>query len=169
MEQPWEKKKKIADFSIDFDQLEGIVDKLMQQIAPELPANPDKPVVFGFSMRLGADGNPKIEEFGNVKKIGEKAAIAKVREPLVDIQKEEKEILITVELPGVEKKDVKVNVPDEHTVEIIVAGTSSFYKKIPISESLKKEKAKAKFKNGILEISIERLNPEKQSGGIKIE
>lgn len=168
MVEPWEKKKKIEHFAPDFDELDRIMDKLMQQLAPDFSSE-DKPAIIGFSMRLGNDGKPIIEEFGNVSKRGERPVVVKAREPLVDIQKTEKNILITVELPGVEKKDMKLNVPDENTVEIIVAGANSFYKKLSLPEPVKKESAKAKFKNGILEIGLERKEQEKRSTEIKIE
>lgn len=162
-------KKKIENFSLDFDELEKIIDKLMQQMAPEFPQNNDKPIIMGFSMRLGNDGKPVVEEFGNVSRQGEKPAIVKVREPLVDIQTTEKNVLLTAELPGVEKKDIKINVPEEKTIEIIVAGANSFYKKLALPEAVKKASAKAKFKNGILEVSFERKYPGAKENGIKIE
>lgn len=156
-----EKKKKIGDFVVDFDQIEGLVDKLMKQMAPELPSDPNKPVVFGFSMRLDSNGKPVIEEFGNVSKRGEKPVIESVREPLVDVQKTKKNVLITVELPGVEKKDVKINVSAQNSVEIIAAGSGSFYKKISLPVEIKKGSEKVKVKNGILEASFDRLVAEK--------
>jgi HSP20 family protein len=162
--------KKIEEFGLDFEKLEEIVDKLMQQMAPDLQANPDKPAIIGFSMRLSSDGKPLVEEFGNVSKAGLKPVVAKVREPLVDIQLAEKNVFVTVELPGVEKENVKLNIPDEQTLEIIVAGQNSFYKKLSLPVQIKKEQSKAKFKNGILEISLDKKNPaEQKSDEIKIE
>ncbi len=165
----FDKKKRIGDFALDFDKLDDLVNKIMERMVPELPADSGKPVVFGFSMRLDGNGKPVIEEFGNVMKKREKPAVEKVREPLVDMQSTEKNVLITVELPGVEKKDLKINVPDERTVEIIVAGNNSFYKKLSVPVEIKKEKARAKLKNGIMEICFERKEKEKkQNSEIKI-
>lgn len=159
----FDKKKKIGDFALDFDKLDDLVNKIMEQLAPELPAGSDKPVVFGFSMRLDNSGKPVVEEFGNVLKKGGKPIVEKLREPLVDVQTSEKNVFITVELPGVEKKDLKINVLDQNTVEIVVAGNNSFYKKLSMPVEIKKEKANAKLKNGILEICFERLAQENKS------
>lgn len=162
------KPKKIEEFNMDFDKLEEIMDKLMQQMAPDLLES-EKQAIFGFSMRLGNDGKPIMEEFGNVSKQGKRVEIAKIREPLVDVQLAQKNIFVTVELPGVEKEDVRLNIPDGNTLEIIVAGTNSFYKKIVLPATVKKEHSQAKFKNGILEISLERQQPVKSESEIRID
>jgi len=156
VEENFQKKKKIGDFVFDFDQLDALVEKIMKQMAPELPRNLDKPVVFGFSMRLDSNGNPIIENFEAGEKNKPTAALPKALEPLVDVQGTEKTVLVTVELPGIEKKDLGLNVLDEHTLEIIVAGQNPFYKRIIIPDSIKNQKAKAEFKNGILEINLEK-------------
>ena len=174
MEEHWDKKKKIGDFVFDFNKLEDLVDKLMKQMEPQLPKNSDKPVIFGFSMRLGEDGNPVIEGIGESERVAlekktvKQQLLPKAIEPLIDVQSREKKILITVELPGVEKKDIRLNVLDEHSLEIIVAGQNSFYKRIIVPESIRQQKAEAELKNGILEISLDRL-PEKRGKEIKVK
>ncbi len=165
----FDKKKKIGDFALDFDKLDDLVNKIMERMAPELPADSGKPIVFGFSMRLDGNGKPVVEEFGNVLKKREKPAVEKLREPLVEVRETAKNFFVTVELPGVEKKDLKINVPDSRTVEIIVAGNNSFYKKISMPVEIKKEKAMAKLKNGVLEVCFERKEKEKkQNSEIKV-
>ncbi len=44
------------------------------------------PFVYGYSMKIGADGKPEIQEFGNLKKEPQRTTeVKEEREPLVDI------------------------------------------------------------------------------------
>ena len=75
------------------------------------------PFVYGYSMTIGPDGKPKVREFGNVKSplspTGRKSIftgsmISSEREPLADITSTNTEIKVIVELPGVNKENIKV-------------------------------------------------------------
>jgi HSP20 family protein len=67
-------------------------------------------------MRVGPDGKPRIEEFGNAPEApGQEGA----REPLTDIIEENERIRVIVELPGVEKEDIQLHVED-HLLDISV-------------------------------------------------
>ena len=59
------------------------------------------PFVYGHSMKIGPDGKPEIQEFGNIKK-GLKGTpqVKEEREPLVDTVETEKDVHVVVELPG---------------------------------------------------------------------
>src|SRR3989304_9492005 len=72
------------------------------------------PFVYGYSMKIGPDGKPEIQEFGNIKK-GLKGApqVKDEREPLVDIMETNDDIHVGVELPGVEKTDIKLHGPED--------------------------------------------------------
>jgi len=78
------------------------------------------PIVYGYSMTIGPDCRPWIREFGNVKKLGRGIAgprLSAEREPMADIIASDKGVKVVVELPGVEKKDIKINAR-EGSVEI---------------------------------------------------
>jgi HSP20 family protein len=61
--------------------------------------------VYGYSVRTGLDGKPKIREFGNVKpgaRMGRpRIEVKEQREPLVDILEIDDEVRVVIELPGV--------------------------------------------------------------------
>lgn len=80
-------------------------------------------------------------------------------------------------MPGVEKRDIKVRVEENYitirahkTSEHSGAGkgfyskersTSSYYRSLSLPEGVRAGTAKAKFSNGTLEISVEKLNRDK--------
>ena len=59
------------------------------------------PYVYGFRIFIGPDGKPKIEEFGNVRRIGGRPRISEEREPLVDVIEEPNQVIVVAEMPGV--------------------------------------------------------------------
>ncbi len=99
--------------------------------------------------------------------------------PAVNISENEKEIKVEAELPGLEPKDIEIsfqngnlilkgekkfkdeeNKDNYHRIEI---SYGSFYRSIPIDAEIDIDKVKAKFKNGILEITL----PKKESFQVK--
>ena len=63
--------------------------------------------VFGVSIRVGlGGGEPVVHDFGNVKMTEEGVVVSKAREPLVDVFDEGAEIVVVLELPGVARDDI---------------------------------------------------------------
>src|SRR4030067_3654576 len=67
------------------------------------------PFVYGYSMKIGPDGKTEIREFGNIKKSLKGPQVKEEREPLGDIVEQNNEIRVVVEMPGVEKRDIKIH------------------------------------------------------------
>ncbi len=129
------------------------------------------PFVYGFSMRLGKDGKPVFEKFGNIKapepgsdvdEPGEPAS--PVREPLADIIDQGEEIIVVVELPGVNKEDIQLNAT-EHSIEIIASSEDRKYKKrMEMPGRINPDVAKARYTNGILEVRLQRAGDKPERG-----
>ncbi len=97
------------------------------------------------------------------------------REPIADIWETDKEIVATVELPGVNKEDIQVNARD-NGVEVKVERQeekkdekkdvyriertyTGFYRYFSLPEYVDTSKIEATYKNGVLELRI----PKKES------
>ena len=138
------------------------------------------PLIYGYSMTIGADGKPHVKEFGNLKSgknIGQylgiqKPQITAEREPLSDITTTDKEVKIVLEMPGIKKDDIKINAYDEK-VEVKTAENSSARKNHKIIDLTKEadiETARSNYNNGILEVTFDKKKEEKPKGKeIKIE
>ena len=80
-----------------------------------------------------------------------KQAIDEVREPLTDVFEDKDYVKLYVELPGVEKNDIQLNVA-EGRAEV---KAKNFYKVIDLpTRDIEFEKAVANYKNGVLEVMI---------------
>jgi HSP20 family protein len=123
------------------------------------------PFVYGYSVKIGPDGKPEIREFGNVKPSRLGPQVKEEREPLVDIIETNEEIHIVVELPGVEKKDIKLH-GTEDTLSISVdIPQRKYYKEIKLPAKVKVKEAKTEYKNGVLEITLPKTKEEKKLKG----
>ena len=69
--------------------------------------------VYGVSVRVGLGGEPHVERFGNIRSTREGPEVVDVREPLIDVFDEEKEIVVAAELPGVKEEAIEVAVRDD--------------------------------------------------------
>ena len=97
--------------------------------------------------------------------------------PPVDVREDEKEVTVKAELPGMEEKDIEVNLADngltikgEKKAEKEEKGKDNWYREtsygafhrfIPLPEGLDREKVDARFKNGVLTVTLRRLEEAK--------
>jgi HSP20 family protein len=117
------------------------------------------PLVYGYSMIIGPDGKPKVKQFGNIRTLGGMTppALTAEREPLSDVITTEKDIKITVEMPGISKQDIKINAYDG-SVEVSTVETAAkkYRRFIELPPDADLETAKSTYTNGILEISFKK-------------
>jgi len=122
------------------------------------------PFVYGYSMKIGPDGKPKIREFGNIKKSLKGPEVREEREPLVDVVETDSEIRVVVELPGVEKTDIKLH-GTEDSLEISVDTPHyKYYKEVTLPAKVKVKEAKSNYKNGVLEVILPKAETKKPKG-----
>lgn len=102
--------------------------------------------------------------------------------PKVNISEDTKNVYISVELPGIRKEDVKVTVNEDNVLTI--SGTKKreetvedkegersyvrmersfgeFTRSFVLSDDVKKDKIDAKYENGVLNITLEKVEPKK--------
>ena len=133
-------------------------------------AQPGKPVVHGYKIHFGPDGKPRIEDFGNkpIKSPDGEPIISEEREPLTDIIEGDDDVAVTVEIPGVEKEDIDLNVTNEN-LEIKVDNPKRKYqKRLDLPCDVIPKTTKATYKNGILDVVIKRKEKKKPGSGYKV-
>ena len=136
------------------------------------------PLVYGYSMTIGPDGKPKVREFGNIRspfRLGATGTMAEPmitdeREPLADVVASDKEVKVVVEIPGVNKENIKINAYD-NSLEIMTNDPQKKYHRVidlPLEADI--ETVKSTYKNGILEIVFNKKEQAKPKGKeIKVE
>lgn len=162
-----------ADFEKEFHRMRGMMQRIMED-AMQHASGPRRhePFVYGFSMRVGPDGQPVIQPFGNTAgPVIAPDATANAptpaqepgREPLTDIFEGEDEVGITVEMPGVEKKDISLHVT-ERAITIRVDKGRKYHKQIQLPAKVVPSSAKATYKNGVLDLTLKRADEKRDPG-----
>jgi len=138
------------------------------------------PFVYGYSMTIGPDGKPKIREFGNVKPslkpeafglTRPSLAVKEEREPLVDVISTNSEVHVVVELPGVEKENIKLHGTEETLTISVDTPKRKYFKEIQMPSKIDHKNAKTVYKNGVLEVTVPKIKEKTKPKGepIKIE
>ncbi|MEM3616402.1 MAG: archaeal heat shock protein Hsp20 [Candidatus Bathyarchaeia archaeon] len=128
------------------------------------------PFVYGYSIKIGPDGKPEIQEFGNVKPTRLGPKVKEEREPLVDIVETDNEIHVVAELPGVEKEDIKLHGTEDTLTISVDTPQRKYYKELTLPAKVNVKEAKTQYKNGVLEVTLPKIKEKKPKGEpLKIE
>jgi HSP20 family protein len=111
--------------------------------------------VYGFSIRTLA-GKPVIESFGNIRETTKGPVVEEVREPMVDVFNEKDRILVIAELPGVSENEIKIEVAGDILNLAASDRDRKYAKEILLPGKVKPDSMKTSYKNGILEITLEK-------------
>jgi len=157
-----------------FREMEEMMGREFEELSKNMPKNlvrertlPDGskirqwgPFVYGYSVTISPDGKPQIREFGNIKPEGmlgrPKISIREEREPLVDVIETDGEIKVIAELPGVEKKDIKLYGTEDALTISVDTPERKYYKKVELPSRVDTKKTKASYKNGVLEVTLKK-------------
>jgi len=126
------------------------------------------PFVYGYSVTLDPDGKPKVREFGNVSQKTQMGRphidIKDKREPLADVMTTNGEVKVIVELPGVEKKDIKLHATEDRLTISVDAPRRKYYKEAELPVNVDPKQVKSSYKNGVLEVTLHKRKEEKRKG-----
>lgn len=107
------------------------------------------------------------------------------REPLADLKETEKEVITNLDIPGVNKKDIQLNITEDY-LEVKVEqkheakeekegyvkmerGYRSYYRNLPFPARVIPDKAEAKYENGVLEVKVPKEQETKKKKLIEIK
>jgi HSP20 family protein len=112
--------------------------------------------VYGLSIKEGLGGTPIVEPFGNVKRTAQGPVVEEQREPLVDIFDEEDHVSVIVELPGVQVSDIDTEIKGDILTLSAANNSHKYYKEVILPKNVDVSSAQRKYKNGILEIRMNK-------------
>jgi HSP20 family protein len=171
-----------ADVDEVFKEMEEMMEREFKELSTKAPRDfirerklPDGtkvkewgPFVYGYSVTVGPDGKPKVREFGNVKpetRMGRpRIDIKEKREPLTDVMTTDGEVKVIIELPGVEKKDIKLHGTENNLTISVDTPQRKYHKEVDLPTKVDPAKAKSSYKNGVLEVTLQKRKEEKPKG-----
>ena len=132
------------------------------------------PFIYGYSIRMGPDGKPEIEEFGNIKPprspqpfkpldpdipfLGENEGSNK-KELIVDIYTKNNIVKVICEIPGVQESDIGLHCTEK---KLTILVNDEKIREIEIPVKVDPKNSKLVYKNGILEVTLFKDNSEKE-------
>ncbi|AKB45646.1 Small heat shock protein HSP16.5 [Methanosarcina vacuolata Z-761] len=109
----------------------------------------------------------------------------KVYTPAIDIKEEDDKLVVTTDLPGINKEDVQINLKEDMLEISAKTGKeketeeegylrrerayTQFYRAIRLPASVKEEGSTAKMENGVLKITLPKMQLEEPTKKIAIE
>lgn len=152
-----------------------------EQSVPTLWASP-----FSFMRRFGGEMDRLFEDFGFGRALAARN-FAQVADwsPQVEVFERDGQLVVRAALPGLTKDDVQVELRDD---AVILRGErrqeheeqregyyrcevshGSFYREIPLPEGTKTDDAKATFRDGVLEITMQAPKQETRGRQLQIQ
>lgn len=111
--------------------------------------------VYGFTVRTGIGGTPRVERFGNIRSTEEGPVVDEVREPLVDVFDEGETVLVVAELPGVAEEEITIEVKDD-VLTLETTGEGKYAKEVLLPCPVDAATMKKAHKNGVLELRLNK-------------
>ena len=127
------------------------------------------PLFYGYTLTVGPDGKPSVQEYRNVKP--DRPHISDAREAIVDtiVDEKEKVVKLIAEMPGVEKTDVKI-LFDKNVVNITAEHDEKKYHcTVPLQHKVDENSGKATYKNGILQLVFKLVVEKQTSKKVEVE
>ena len=125
------------------------------------------PLVYGSTTTIGPDGKPIVREFGNVRprmRTGEAPNILTERQPLSEVSTSDKQVIVSVELPGVSKEQIRIDA-SENQVEIKTEDPKrKYHEVVDLPGEVDIDNVKSTFVNGLLEITFNKKSKTKPRG-----
>jgi HSP20 family protein len=125
--------------------------------------------------------NLLFEDFMPMKKWGG----GNVFTPAIDIKEDENKLVVTTDLPGINKEDIEINLKEDMLEISAKTGKEKeteeegyirkereythFYRAVRLPSSVKEEGSTAKIENGVLTITLPKMKLEEPAKKIQIE
>lgn len=150
----------------DFDDMFNEMLKEFENMEPD--DHTDSPLFYGFSINQRPGEEPEVREFGNIRP-GEGHIEIGERRPLVDVFDTDKTVQVVAEMPGIEKQDVELDV-EGRQLEIKAAhGDRKYHELVDLPCDVDIDTSKASYKNGVLDITLKKVESKKSRKKINVE
>jgi len=109
------------------------------------------PYVYGWSLRVGPDGKPHFQEFGNVPSVaGAPRAMIGAREPLVE-------------------EDIDLEITGDTLIIRVDKDERKYYKEVELPCEVDADSAKASYQNGVLDIELKKVIKMKENEKVVVK
>lgn len=113
--------------------------------------------VYGFTVKSAVGDKPaQVEPFGNIRRddAGKLVEVHEIREPIVDVFDEVDRVLVVAELPGIEEKNLHIEINGDVLLISSEDVEPKYRKELLLARSFKGSQMTFHCRNGVLEIEL---------------
>ena len=144
------------NFDRELDRMRSMFNDVFQNAVKNAETMKGQPYVYGFTMRVGPDGRPQFQEFGNTKPFRPETLDG--REPITDVIEAKDHVAVTLEIPGVDREDINLSATKDRLTVRVDTANRKYFKEVALPVRVKPETTEATYKNGVLDITIKRAD-----------
>ncbi len=132
------------------EQMERDVEGLVRDAVESGRKIVSKPFLYGFSMKVGPEGEPVIQTFGD------KSTAEGLREPIYDqfVDNGRGTLKLVVELPGVDKKDINLQATEAEGTVSTTAPDRRYRAEMKFRSPVDPNSGNALYRNGVLQVTF---------------
>ena len=150
------------DFDHMFEDMRRQMDEMLRQMGASGPLN--ETLSFHFTSSNGLDDRTRLEPIGRRAPVRKRPEppVGHENEPLIDVWENEKKVTVLVELPGIAKDDIDIEADGKMLRLSVNTDNKVFDKEIALPCNVRSSSATANYRNGVLEVSLDRTAPRKR-------
>lgn len=114
------------------------------------------PAVYGFSLGTNSGGKPIIREYGNPRNRKIEQDYEGSSELLFEVTENMGRVFVLGELPGIKEEDILIETGRNYVRINVETPTIRLHKEIDLPLSVKTESLATQYRNGVLEIRLEK-------------
>ena len=168
----------LRSMGVDPGEFRRLADEMQRNLGEALKgmgSDPSKSFVSGFSVKVGPDGKPTFTSFGNKPQVkpnpagaakGIPSIVADEREPLTDVIEDARQVSLTMELPGVENKDINLHMTEGELEVSVDNEARKYHKRVKLPAKVEPKTTKATYTNGVLDVTVQKVKA--ATSGVKI-
>ena len=141
-------------FGDAFDEMRERMERTMSHSFDDLAEG--KPFVWGYSFRVGPDGQPEFRQFGDTNALRPWKE-ERGREPMTDVMDLGDSVSVTVELPGVGKDDIELRTTPNRLAIRVDTPERQYHKEVDLDTPVDPKSVRATYKNGVLDILLKKV------------
>lgn len=141
----------LTDFG-NIDEINTMISKIVKEMIASNTASQNENLMYEFNIRVDKNGISLIENYNNEPA---NAAYAKKSEPLIDIIERQNEMIVMAEMPGMDKKRIRITL-DDAKLDISANGQNPYRKSLSLPYCANPIGSKASYNNGILEVVLKK-------------
>ena len=158
------------DIFTEFDRMFEDIRQSMDLMRSQTGLTPESmPLSYSYRVVIGPNGERQVSErFDDQRDDGPDPDSG--REPLTDVREREDGVTVIMQLPGLSREDIGLEVLDKVLVIRVDCATRRFEREVELPCTVKSSTAGVEYRNGVLEVTLNKPTSKRKRGSkVKVD